>query len=453
MGRLTLDLAEFVATLAFHRIPPSCLDVAEVGISDCIGVMIAGADEEAVRLVARLVQPAAGEDVAPEISTGRRLAPPDAALVNAVAAHALDYDDVAIDGHPSTVLAPALLAEGAALGAAGKDVLAAYVAGYELWALLEEIEPGQLHERGFHPTAVSGAVAVGAACARLRGLDTERTAHAIAVSASLASGLVANFGTMTKPLHAGRAAQSGVLAARLAASGFTAATDALEHPSGFVRAHSPSGRPELDREDWQLGRDWRLERNGIHIKRYPTCYATHRSIDAMLDLVEGHDLEPAAVAEVSVEIGRTQRLMLRNRAPQTGLEAKFSLEFAMASALVARRVGLGELTDAFVTQPAVQTVMTRVRCKTTDETMPGLPFAPADRVSVKLTNGRALKHEPVRHARGSWQNPMSRGEAREKFLDCCDGRLPRDEAEKLFERLRELRHEPSLCMLAIARNP
>src|SRR5262245_14250468 len=144
---------------------------------------------------------------------------------------------------------------------------------------------GHLHERGFHPTAIWGAIAAAAACARLNALAVEETRNAIAIAASLAAGVVANFGTMTKPLHVGRTTQAGVLAARLAKSGFTGSPDALEHSAGFTPTHSPSGTPDVDLGNWQLGREWRLPKYGINIKRYPMCYATHRSIDAMLDLV------------------------------------------------------------------------------------------------------------------------------------------------------------------------
>jgi 2-methylcitrate dehydratase PrpD len=255
------------------------------------------------------------------------------------------YDDVALAGHPSAVLVPAILAEGWSLDSSGSDAPAAYVAGYEVWAQIAALEPGHFYERGFHPIAVMGALATAAACARLRKLDSEKTAHAIAIAASLASGLVANFGTMTKSLHVGRAAQAGVIAARLADQGFTASLDVLEHQTGFLRAHSPSGTPDIENGTIDIGKNWRLAEFGIIVKRYPTCYATHRSTDAMLGLVSQHKLEPDDVREIRVHTGVTQKLMLRNSNPQTGLEAKFSMEFAMASALIAGRVSLSELTD------------------------------------------------------------------------------------------------------------
>jgi 2-methylcitrate dehydratase PrpD len=237
--------------------------------------------------------------------------------------------------------------------------------------MLQELEPGSLHERGFHPTAVLGSIATAAACASMHGLDTAAMRNAIAVGGSLAAGLVANFGSMTKSLHAGRTAQNGVIAARLAKQGFTASADALEHPAGFMRAHSPSGTPKLQEQDWALGETWRLPKTGVCIKRYPPCYATHRAIDAMIALAQSHDLKVDDIAEIRVRTGTLQRLMLRNTSPTSGLEAKFSMEFAMASSVVARQVGLGELTDTFVRRPDVVATMNKVRCTVTDEIMHG----------------------------------------------------------------------------------
>jgi 2-methylcitrate dehydratase PrpD len=333
------------------------------------------------------------------------------------------------------VLVPAILAEGWTHASSGADVVAAYVAGYELWALLLSREPGALHDRGFHPTAMYGALAAAAACARLHGLDEQKTAHAIALSSSMAAGLVANFGTMTKSFHAGRAAQSGVIAARLAKEGFTASPDVIEHRTGFLRAISPSGAPQLDDGDTGLGTEWRMPQAGINVKRYPTCYSTHRAIDAMLGLAKEHDLKPDAVKEIRVQTGAVQMLMLRNSHPKTGLEAKFSMQFAMAAALVARRVGLSELTDEFVARPEVVAIFGKVTCTTVDETVPELAMAPDDRVSVVLADGRVIEHPPVAYAKGSWKAPLTREELQEKFLDCATRRFDRDHAQALFDQL------------------
>jgi 2-methylcitrate dehydratase PrpD len=438
MHALTADLARFVADFTLSAVPARGCEIAKTGIADCFGVMIAGARDPVVGLVGRELGGADGQTLASLIPSGGKRNVEDAALINGVAAHVLDYDDVTLDGHPSAVLVPAILAQGEAGGASGAEILAAYIAGYEVWAELLVREPVPLHEKGWHPTCVRGAVAAAAACARLRRLDAATAATALAIAASMASGLVANFGTMTKSFQVGRAAQSGVIAARLAAAGLTASPDALEHRSGFLMAFSPGGKPDLARPFDAGQKEWHIVRQGLNIKRYPICYATHRAIDAALDLVARHDLRPGDVERIHVSTGQTQMLMLRNHRPETGLEAKFSMEFAMASALVARQVGLAELTDTFVRRPEVQAIFPRVTTETTEATLEGFAFAPADAVEITTIGGKTLKSAPITSAKGSHQRPLSREELWVKFADCLGGGFSDAAKARVFEDLMRL---------------
>ena len=379
MSALTLALGCFVADLGLRQIPAEGAALARTGIADCFGVLIAGARDPEIALVDRELGHAGGAMLVSLIPSGARRTPETAALINGVAAHVLDYDDVSLDGHPSAVLVPAILAQGEASGSSGAEMLTAYIAGFEVWAELLVREGVPLHRKGWHPTAVLGPVAAAAACAKLRGLDAKGAATAMAIAASMSSGLVANFGTMTKSFQVGRAAQSGVIAARLAQAGLTASLDALEHPAGLLMALSPDGEPELDRAFSAGEKEWHILSHGLNIKRYPICYATHRSIDAALDLVQRYDLNPGQVERIHVSTGKTQLLMLRNSAPQTGLEAKFSMQFAMAAALVARHVGLQELTDDFVRRPEVQALFRRVSLEGSAALREGSNFAPVRR--------------------------------------------------------------------------
>jgi 2-methylcitrate dehydratase PrpD len=340
---LTRDLGVFIAGLRFRDIPAEALGVAGTGTIDAIGTMVAGRAEPVVDILMQSFRLPAEPVEARLFMSGERVSAQLAALINGTAMHVLDYDDVALPlgGHPSTVLVPAILAQADAIGnASGRDLLRAYVVGYEVWAEIARREGGAHHLKGWHPTSVLGVVGAAAACAALRGLDAGAAARAVGIAASGASGLVANFGSMTKSFHAGRAAQSGMMAARLAAAGMTAAPDVLEHPRGLLYAISPEGNVDLETPADRLGRDWQILRHRVGIKKYPLCYAVHRAEDALLDLIRETGVRARDVSAIRVEIGATQAAILRNARPRTGLEAKFSIQFAMACGLVAGRAGL-----------------------------------------------------------------------------------------------------------------
>ena len=437
MSDLTSALAQFASAPPFDVVPHDVSTIIRNGFIDASATMIAGAPEPVVKIVRQYLGQRIGMRGEAKILFGAECAnATDAALINGTAAHALDYDDVALGGHPSTVLVPALLAEGEALGASGAQLMQAYLVGYEAWAELIGRDADAHHIKGWHPTAVFGTVAAAAAVACLRRLDFEQARNAIALAGSLAGGLVANFGTMTKPFHAGRAACAGIEATRLAALGMTAAPDAMEHHAGFLNAISPQGRVERERAAPRLGLDLRIRETGLNIKKYPVCYAVHRVIDGVLDLANREQLDPAQVASVHASIGKTQASMLRNHAPANALEAKFSLEFAVASSLAGRGVGRAQLTDEFVRRPGVQDLMRKVTASTVDTACPLEPFlALNDRVSIKLKNGRELDTGDIRFARGSAKLPLSEAELKGKFMDCASERA---DAQSIHERLSNL---------------
>ncbi len=432
---LTQQLGAFIHSIRRGDVPDDALHTAKVGFADCFAVMIAGQEDETSSIVDRLMASADGPEKASVIPSGATRNAEDAALINGVAAHVLDYDDVTLDGHPSAVLVPAILAQAEASGSTGAEMLMAYVAGYEVWAELLMREPDPLHQKGWHPTAIRGTVAAAAACARLRRLDAARTATAISISASMTGGLVANFGSQTKCFQVGRAAQSGVLAARLAQAGFTAAPDALEHPSGLLAATSPLNHPDLSRT-FEPGRKiWYLERQGLNIKRYPICYGTHRAIDAALDLVQRGGINEHNVSSIRVHTGEMQMVMLRNERPQSGLEAKFSMPFAMASAIVAKKVGLAQLSDDFVRRSDVQALFPKVSYELTKETLDGSAFAPEESVEIVTTSGETFTSGKIKYAKGSHQRPLTEQELREKFDDCLGADFDDNKKKDAFDRL------------------
>lgn len=417
MTHITRDLGAFAASLQFDQIPAAALDVIHTGFADCVGVMLAGRDEPPTQILTQVLAPPAGP--ATLVFGSRTASATDAAWINGVAAHALDFDDVAIKGHPSTVLVPAILAEGQALGSTGKEMMVAYAVGYEVWAELARRDPEHYHTKGWHPTGILGSIAAAAACASLNKLNAEQCAMAISLGASQSAGIMANFGTMTKPFHAGRSAQSGVLAAHLAKAGFTASLDALEHPQGFLSAVSPGTRFDVT-SPVEAGKKWKLTVSKLSVKKYPLCFCTHRALDGMLDLVAEQSLMPENIESISARTSFRNTKVLRNHNPQTGLEAKFSMEFAMASCVIAQRAGLTELVDDFVQRQDIQALMKKVSVEADETEHPDLPgYSPFDQITVKMKNGEVIKSREVVAVRGGPDLPLSREHLWSKFEDCA----------------------------------
>jgi aconitate decarboxylase len=415
---LTEALGTFIASLQPDTVPAEAIVTVRRGIADCVGVAFASVREPVLaHALATVSSAATGE--ARLWTEPRFAAAADAAFVNAVAGHALDFDDTGLDGHPSVVLAPVVLAEAQRLGLPWRSAVTAYVAGYEVWAELISRDADKHHGKGWHPTAVFGAVAAAAASAWLRKLPADGASHALGIAASMAGGLVANFGSMTKPLQVGFAARNGIAAAALAQRGVTATPDALESPRGFLAALSPAGRVRLD-GPCRADAPWQILQQGLSVKRYPVCYAAHRIVDAALSLHPQLAQRLGDIQEVVAEIGQLQAAMLRSSRPATGLDARFSGEFAIACALARGHVDLGDLTDARVNEPDVQQLLRKVRVVPLTERDAKEPlFSPADFLTVRLRDGSVLKAEPVRRALGHASRPIGEVELREKFMACA----------------------------------
>jgi len=411
---ITRDLGRFIAGVRFENLPAEAVRVAKLGFLDTVGVMIAGRPDPAPQLLMRALDPSLGE--ASLLFTIRRANGADAAWINATAAHALDYDDVAMRGHPSCVIVPAILAEAETLGSSGSQMIAAYVAAYETWAELALRDPDFQHLAGWHFTGWIGAIAAAAACAVLRGLPADACATALSVAASQSAGLMANTGTMTKPFHAGRAAHSGVVAARLAAQGFTAALDGLENPTGWLRSVSSGGRVDLA-TPVTAGSPFRIEKLGIAIRRHSVCYVGHRLVDGMLELAERADLKPDDAAEIVATTGRPSLDILRFHRPTNASEAKFSIPFGLAAALLRRRITPAELDDDFVRSRAVQSLMARIVVEAA-ESAPGSGVAPLDRIRIRTRGGGEIASRPAAAVIGSPERPLSPEELRVKFAGC-----------------------------------
>jgi 2-methylcitrate dehydratase PrpD len=316
--------------------------------------------------------------------------------------------------------------------------------GFEVGAALGlALNPGH-YTRGWHATATLGTVGCAAAAARLSGLDVARTTHALGIAASLASGLKENFGSMTKPYHAGQAALNGVKAAALARAGMTASAAALDGSQGFAAAFS--GDKLSPRAFDELGRQWQIIISGIAVKPYPSCALTHSAIDALVELRGRHALAPDQIEDVEVGVNHVVPEVLKHPAPATALERKFSMPFCAAAALARGGVGLDDFEDGPVRDPGVAALVPRVRM-VVDPTLPeGLEQQAWSRVTVRLHDGRTLA-EPARGAAGHPAAPLSDAQLRDKFLGCATGALGRADAAAVADQIMRLDEVPDIRVL------
>jgi 2-methylcitrate dehydratase PrpD len=441
----TTRLAEFTMKTSLEDCPSEAIARARQAALDTLGVMLAGAGEPAARAVRQVARAEGGAALATVVGTRLVTSPGWAALANGTAGHAHDFDDTsfALMGHPSVPLLSTALAAGEAETADGRLVVLAYIVGFEVSAALGRALNPEHYTRGWHATSSIGTLGCAAAAARLLGLDVKEARHALAIAASHASGLKENFGSMTKPYHAGHAARNGVLAAQLAREGLTASETALEGKQGYVAAFG-GGRlePALD----ELGRTWQLLASGIAVKPYPSCALTHSAIDALLELRARHRLRPDDVAAVEVGVNRVVPDVLAHARPTTALERKFSMQFCAAAALGEGRVELGSFEDGPVRSPEVRGLMERVTMVVDPALPDGLEQHAWTRVTVRLADGRTLV-SPPRGAQGHPDQPMSREALRDKFLGCATRALPRDAAEGVAEQLGHLEEIPDIRAL------
>ncbi len=446
----TAALAAFVAGLRPRDVPEPVREQVRRAFLDTLAVALAGASEPCARITADYARKLAAVPEATLFGLGVRTAAAEAALVNGTAAHALDYDDVseAMMGHPSAPLVPAIVASAERAGASGEEATLAYVAGFEVQARLGRMLGPSHYARGWHPTSTLGTLGAAAAASRIFGLDEHRTSMALGMACSLAAGCRQQFGSMTKPLHAGVAARNGVTAALLAADGLTADPTAIEAPLGFGRLYGGDGL-DVDRGLHGLGETWLILEPGIGVKKYPCCYATHCALDAALELRGLHGERVAAARAVEVVAPQGALAPLIHDRPATGLEGKFSMPYCVAAALTDGDVRLATFSDEAVMRPEVRRLMERVRVRE-EPRREGVrtPFYAELRLDLGDMQVRAFVDTP----RGDPRKPLTWGELVDKFRDCAAG-LPPARTERALSQIEKLDRLERVADLAATLGP
>ncbi|MDO8673863.1 MAG: MmgE/PrpD family protein [Dehalococcoidia bacterium] len=424
-------VSRFVSETGFDDVPAQAIEVAKEAILDCVGVTLAALREPSSLAMLDLVQELGGNPLSCILGTGIKTSPTLAALANGTMAHALDYDDVTwtMHGHPSVPVLPAALALGEYLGASGRDVVLAYLLGYEVENKLAMAMGKQFLLQGWHPTAVLGTMGAAAASAKILRLSPNEACMALGIAASQASGLRENFGSDSKPFQAGHAARSGVLAAMLARKGLTASVTSIDGPQGFLSSFGGRGQATLEPLIDGLGRPYDILALRPAFKCYPCCYEIHRGLDAILHIVLNQEIEPNAVEAVICSMPERVAKSLIHTNPVTGLEAKFSIEYAVVAAILDKRVGLQAFSDEQVGRPSVRALLARVQ----RNLRPGSDDAEDPTiVTVKLKDGREFSHS-VAFPKGNPAMPLTRAELEAKYCDCAREALSEEDVQRSLE--------------------
>jgi 2-methylcitrate dehydratase PrpD len=452
-GSLTAYVADFIVSTRYAEIPPDVISLGKKSILDGLGLALAGSVAKSGELVRRHLQSlGCSGGAAAVIGFNLRLPARFAAFANATAVHADDYDDtqlaVAKDRvyglltHPTAPVLPAVLATAETRGLSGKDLMTAYHVGVEVECKIAEAINPRHYQHGFHSTATCGTFGATAGLAKLCGLSKEVACVALGIAGSLSAGLRENFGTMMKPFHAGRAAESGVIAAEFTALGFTATPHILEAPRGFFRA--AGGGYDEGAIRGKLGNPWTFANPGVSIKPHPSGSLTHPGMTLMLSLIKQHDIRPDQVEHVKVGTSQNMPNALIHHRPKTELQAKFSMEFCMAILLLERRGGLNEFTDEVVNRPDVQAMIKKVEFGV----HPDAEAAGYDKmttiIEITLKDGRTISGR-ADFGKGSPANPMSYDEVADKFRECAAySRWSNKKSDHVVDLVRNLEALPNI---------
>lgn len=454
---ISTEIARRVLLFRYDDLPDLATRAAKNALLDTLGVTLAGSSEPSAAIVRDILARDSRTGTSVVFGTTYKTNCLDAALMNGTAAHALDFDDVsdAMGGHPSAPVLAALLALGDAIGAHGRDVLNAFVAGFETEIRIAKAVNFHHYNKGWHPTATLGVFGAAAACARLLSLEEQQTACALSMSASMCAGLKANFGTMTKPLHVGNCARSGLLAALLASKKFTASPDAFEHKQGFLNVFNGPGTYDVAKifENWADPLE--IVDSGVVIKQYPCCASTHSAIDALIQIASANQIQSKNVANIDVWI-HERRLEHTNRPdPQNAMAAKFSLQYCLARALMHGTVLLEHFEGDAFRDTQARSIMSRVKAAPYATEQIGSENPYGAEIKITMRDGRIFCGRLEEALGQSDAHPLPAGSLINKFQNCAGRILARDqvcELQESVEHIENLRSVRDLTSLSIPKS-
>jgi 2-methylcitrate dehydratase PrpD len=441
--KTTAAAADFVESVTFHMLPSESRRIGTRCLLDGLGLFVAGSEEHAVKILAEEAEATGGKPEALLLGRGATRVPaPMAARVLGAAGHAHDWDDSQVSKDPAHVygllthptippLASALVTAQKLGAVDGRMFMLAFLTGFEVECKISEWMLPQHYVRGMHSSGTVGTFGAYATAAKLLDLKSDKLRSGFGIAASFAAGIRCNFGTMTKPLHVGRAAENGVTAALLAARGFTADPDSLDGPWGFYAVQG--GGVSAEKVTEGFGKTWSIVEPGVSIKPYPCGVLTHPTIDMMLKLMTEHDVKPEEIDAVKVYAGTNILKPIRYPIAANHLQAKFSLPAALAMIALVRKAGKREFSDEFVGAQPMQAMQRRISTEV-DPAIEKMGFDKMrSRVAIRLRDGRMLEGWADERYRGGPENPLSDADLEAKVRSCCEGVLDEAAQSALIE--------------------
>jgi 2-methylcitrate dehydratase PrpD len=436
---VTEDIVRFIDETSVGTLSEELIFRTKTLIIDAIGTMLAGSVEEGSRILQSYVRRQESRKDATVIGAGFKACGSAAALANAAAGHALDFDSIQLSVwpgtahgiriHPTTPVLAAALAVGEPRNVSGKDLILACAGGIEVACRVTEAIPPDAYQVAYQSTATMGGLGAAAAAGKILGLNREQLMRALGLAATMAGGLRENFGTMTKPFHSGRAAEAGVVAAELALAGFTSAPNILEAHRGFFLAMG--GQHDPGQISGKLGKPYFIMDPGLHIKRFPCAILVHPAIATMIALAREHGLRAENIARIEVGVSEVVTSTLNHPDPKTGLEGKFSVAFPLAHALIERRLSLDDFTDERVNDAVIRSLMKKIVVRTEPKLLAGGGNEVSAKLTIRLTDGQTIERTAALE-KGQAQKWIGTAELEEKFSQCAARVLSPDRAKKAF---------------------
>lgn len=432
------EISDFLINTSYNDLSLNLINKAKNAIIDSHAVILSGYKEDVSDISMDWVKEQSGGAQATILGYNVRTSVSLTAFIHGIMGHAIDYDDVfpPLRGHPSLLVYASILSVAEYEKLSGKEIILSFLLGTEVMAKIGMSLNPSHYLKGWHSTSTIGVIGSAVAVGKLYGFDKEKFNTLIGLVSSMMSGIRKNFGTMTKSLHVGNAARTGVEAAQLVRKGFTASHTTFNFPEGVIELYSD----EKHEQKWEgtYGSPWSILTPGFHIKKYPCCYATHRFIDGIYDITSNNNFDIDEIQKIECIGSEGSFAPLIDHVPERGLEGKFSLEYVVSSALIDGTIDFDNFTNEKLNRNSIKKLMQKVEIKEDVLIKENRSAGINGCIIINIHLKNKIMKTQIVDGRGSAKNPLSENELKEKFMNCLIKSGLEKQAEKDYKLIKNL---------------